>query len=111
MMTLLESYQYENKRKLTLLPLHANLGAEEQAKIFDSSFDRKIILSTNVAESSITIPDIEFVVDCGYVKCKVFDFATGVEKMIITSCGKNSCAQRAGRAGRVANGYCYRIFT
>lgn len=46
---MLESYMYENKRKLTILPLHANLSSEEQSKIFESSIDRKVILSTNVA--------------------------------------------------------------
>lgn len=64
-----------------------------------------------MAESSITIPDVDFVIDCGYVKCKVVDNTTGVERMIVLPCGKSSCQQRAGRAGRVANGYCYRIFT
>lgn len=59
----------------------------------------------------MTIPDVDIVVDCGYVKCKVFDHTIGVEKMIVMPCGKNSCQQRAGRAGRVDNGYCYRIFT
>lgn len=75
---MLDSYSIENKRRLKILPLHAKLGHEDQQKIFERSYDRKIILSTNVAESSITIPDIKYVVDCGYVKIKNYDWKAGI---------------------------------
>jgi ATP-dependent RNA helicase DDX35 len=95
-----------------VLMLHAGVTQEVQEKVFAQETDgRKIILATNVAESSITIPDVDFVVDTGYVKCKVYDQQTGIDKMVVIPCGKHSCEQRAGRAGRVSNGYCYRIFT
>lgn len=68
-------------------------------------------MSTNIAESSITIPDIKYVVDSGYVKVKAYDIEKGVEKMIVVPCGKSSAIQRAGRAGRVFDGECFRIYT
>lgn len=101
---MLDSYAVENKRKLKLLPLHAKLGVEDQNKIFQRTYERKIILSTNIAESSITIPDIKFVIDCGYVKVKSYDWEGGIDKMIVVPCGKSSANQRAGRAGRVSDG-------
>lgn len=58
--------------------LHAGVTLEKQAEVFEFSRDRKIILATNIAESSITIPDIKYVIDCGYVKVKAFDPNKGV---------------------------------
>lgn len=107
---MLDSYAVQNKRRLNLMPLHAKLGVEEQNKIFQKSYDRKIIIATNVAESSITIPDIKFVIDCGYVKVKTYDWEGGIDKMIVVPCGKSSSNQRAGRAGRVSDGECFRIY-
>jgi len=107
---MLDSYMLENKRKFKILPLHSKLAIEEQNAIFERTYERKVILSTNIAESSITIPDIKFVIDCGYVKVKIFDYEAGIDKMIVVPCGKSSSNQRAGRAGRVTDGECYRIF-
>jgi HrpA-like RNA helicase len=91
--------------------LHAGVTLEKQAEVFEFSRDRKIILATNIAESSITIPDIKYVIDCGYVKVKAFDPNKGVEKMIVVPCGRSAAIQRAGRAGRVFDGECFRIYT
>ena len=107
---MLDSYAVENKRRLKLLALHAKLGAEDQNKIFQRCYDRKIIISTNIAESSITIPDVKYVIDCGYVKIKSYDWEGAIDKMIVVPCGKSSANQRAGRAGRVFDGECYRIY-
>jgi HrpA-like RNA helicase len=104
MINMLDSYSVENKRRLKLLPLHAKLGIEEQNKIFERTYDRKIILSTNIAESSITIADIRYVVDSGYVKIKSYDWEGSIDKMVVVPCGKSSANQRAGRAGRVSDG-------
>lgn len=107
---MLESYMGENKRRLRLLALHSKLPPEQQALIFDPSYDRKVILSTNIAESSITIPDIKFVIDSGYVKVKLFDWEAAIDKMAVVPCGRTSANQRAGRAGRVQDGECFRIY-
>jgi len=107
---MLESYMLENKRKLKLLPLHSKLSAEQQTLIFEHCYERKIILATNIAESSITIPEVKFVIDCGYVKVKMFDWQAGIDKMAVVPCGKSSASQRAGRAGRVTDGECFRIY-
>ncbi len=93
------------------MPLHAGLKSEEQNQIFEQSWRRKIIISTNIAESSITIPDIMHVVDSGLVKTKVFDHFNDIEKLMVVPCGKSSAIQRAGRTGRVLDGNCYRIYT
>ena len=90
--------------------LHSKMRAEDQNLIFERTYDRKIILSTNIAESSITIPDVRYVIDSGYVKIKIFDWQAGIDKMVVVPCGKSSANQRAGRAGRVTDGECYRIY-
>lgn len=104
MQYMLDSYAHENRRSFRIMALHAGLSLSKQADIFEDSSRRKVILATNVAESSITIPDIKYVIDCGYVKIKVYDQQAGVEKMIVVPCGKSSAIQRAGRAGRVVDG-------
>jgi ATP-dependent RNA helicase DDX35 len=107
---MLDSYMVENKRRLKVLPLHSKMSPEDQNLIFERTYDRKVILATNIAESSLTIPDIRFVVDCGYVKVKMFDWEAGIDKMIVVPCGKSSANQRAGRAGRVNDGECFRAY-
>lgn len=69
---------------------------------------RLCVVSTNVAETSLTIPNIKYVVDSGKTKTKLYDKTTGVTKFEITWCSKASANQRAGRAGRIGPGYCYR---
>ena len=108
---MLDSYAYENRRKLKLIPLHASLPLSKQSEIFEHTNERKVILSTNIAESSITIPDIKYVIDCGYVKVKMYDMEKGIDKMDVVACGKTAAIQRAGRAGRIFDGECYRIYT
>lgn len=68
-------------------------------------------MATNIAESSITIPDIKYVIDCGYVKVKAYDPEKGIDKMIVVPCGRSAAIQRAGRAGRVFDGECFRMYT
>lgn len=71
---------------------------------------RKVILSTNVAEASVTIEGIKYVVDSGLVKLKSFDPVTGMDALVTTPCSLASLAQRAGRAGRTSPGKCFRLF-
>lgn len=94
-----------------LCPLHSTITAEEQLKVFELAppGERKIILSTNLAESSITVPDIKYVVDFCLTRVLVADEETNLTSLRLAWASKNSCIQRAGRAGRVADGRVYRM--
>ncbi|KAI0485461.1 P-loop containing nucleoside triphosphate hydrolase protein [Xylaria cf. heliscus] len=95
------------------LPLYAGLTTEQQMYVFDAPPEntRKVILSTNIAEASVTIDGIVYVIDSGYVKLRAFDPRTGIESLTATPISKASAAQRAGRAGRTKPGKCFRLFT
>ncbi|GAA6001099.1 hypothetical protein JCM10207_007412 [Rhodosporidiobolus poonsookiae] len=97
---------------LKALPLHSGLPTEAQISVFEPPppRTRKIIVSTNVAEASVTIDGIKYVVDSGLVKLRSFDPATGMDALVSTPCSLASLAQRAGRAGRTAPGKCFRLF-
>ncbi len=100
-------------REMIIAPIYSNLPSDLQARIFSATPKnaRKIVLATNIAETSITIDGIAFVVDPGFVKQKTFNARTGMESLIITPCSKASANQRAGRAGRVGPGKCFRLYT
>jgi pre-mRNA-splicing factor ATP-dependent RNA helicase DHX16 len=72
---------------------------------------RKVILATNIAETSLTIDGIVYVIDCGFAKQTSYNPKTGMESLIVTPISKASSNQRAGRAGRVAPGKCFRMYT
>lgn len=95
------------------LPLYAGLSSEEQMHVFDKAPEgrRKVVFSTNIAEASITIDGIVFVVDCGFVKLRAYNPRTGIETLTATPVSKASASQRAGRAGRTKPGKCFRMFT
>lgn len=96
-----------------LLPLHSALPLAEQRKVFDAPprGSRKVVVATNVAETSITIPDAEVVVDCGRAKSMFYDPQSGVTKLVENWCSRAEAGQRRGRAGRVTEGTCYRMYT
>lgn len=98
---------------MLMCPLYANLPQSDQAKVFNQTppLFRKVILSTNIAETSVTIPGVRYVVDCGKVKQRNYRNTTGVDQLVVTPISKNSATQRAGRAGREAPGKCFRIYT
>ncbi|KAI1269484.1 P-loop containing nucleoside triphosphate hydrolase protein [Xylariaceae sp. FL1019] len=98
---------------LSALPLYAGLSTEQQMYVFDAPPEntRKVILSTNIAEASVTIDGIVYVIDSGFVKLRAFDPRTGIESLTATAVSKASAAQRAGRAGRTKPGKCFRLFT
>ena len=102
-MSEIRSADPDNKQKLVLLPLHSRLPFENAQKIFDpvDRNQRKIILSTNMAESSLTIPDISFVIDFCLTKKLICDPTTNYSALNLVWADKNSCEQRKGRAGRV----------
>lgn len=100
-------------KPLIVAPIYANLPPKLQSKIFEPTpvNSRKVVLATNIAETSITIDGIKFVIDPGFVKENVFNPSTGMESLVVVPCSRASADQRAGRAGRVGPGKCYRLFT
>ena len=99
--------------RLALLPLHAGLSVEEQSQIFEPAprGTRKCIVATNIAEASVTIDGIRFVVDCGFVKMRLYNPITGMDALSVFPISKASATQRAGRAGRTSAGKCLRLYT
>ncbi|KUJ18350.1 P-loop containing nucleoside triphosphate hydrolase protein [Mollisia scopiformis] len=95
------------------LPLYAGLSTEQQMYVFEEAPEntRKVIFSTNIAEASITIDGILYVIDCGFVKLRAYNPLTGIETLTATPISKASATQRAGRAGRTKPGKCYRLYT
>lgn len=94
------------------LPLYAGLSTEQQMYVFEPAQDnsRKVIFSTNIAEASVTIDGITYVVDCGFVKERAYNPKSGIETLTAVPTSKASAAQRAGRAGRTRPGKCFRLY-
>lgn len=99
--------------KLKCLELYAMLPIEKQKLVFNQPNDnsRICVVSTNVAETSITIPNIKYVVDCGREKTRAYNLVTGVSKFVTIWTSKASAEQRTGRAGRIGPGLCYRLYS
>ncbi|KAJ8719500.1 hypothetical protein PYW08_011675 [Mythimna loreyi] len=111
---LAESQTFSPKTgKYVLVPLHSTLSSEEQALVFRKPRPgvRKIVLSTNIAETSVTIDDCVFVVDCGRMKEKRFDSNRNMESLDLVWVSRANAKQRCGRAGRVMPGVCVHLFT
>lgn len=100
-------------KELIILPIYANLPSDMQSKIFEPTPPgaRKVILATNIAETSLTIDGIKYVIDPGFCKQNSYNARTGMESLIVTPISKASSNQRAGRAGRVSAGKCFRLYT
>lgn len=99
------------KEEIEILPLHAEQSPEDQNKIFANSGLRKVIVATNIAETSVTIDGIIHVIDSGLIKQTQFIPRSGIEKLVLTEHAISGIDQRKGRAGRTAPGFCYRLFT
>ncbi|XP_064420527.1 probable ATP-dependent RNA helicase DHX35 [Latimeria chalumnae] len=101
------------KKHLRVLPMYAGLPYSEQMKVFErvSHNVRKVVVATNIAETSITINGIVFVIDCGFVKLRAYHPETAIESLVVVPVSQASAKQRAGRAGRNRSGKCYRVFT
>lgn len=97
-------------RHTEILPLYARLSATEQNRVFSSRSMRRIILATNVAETSLTIPGIVYVIDAGVARLSRYDSRTGITRLHIEPISRASADQRKGRAGRVREGICVRLY-
>ena len=97
-------------RNAEVLPLFARLSQAEQDRIFDGHTGRRIILATNVAETSLTVPGIRYVIDVGTARVKRYSLRSKVEQLLIEPISQAAANQRAGRCGRVANGICIRLY-
>ncbi len=94
-----------------VLPLYARLSLAEQNKVFQAQRSRKIVLSTNVAETSLTVPGIRYVIDTGFARISRYSLRTKVQRLPIEPISQASANQRQGRCGRVSNGICYRLYS
>ncbi|MBA4257502.1 MAG: ATP-dependent helicase, partial [Polaromonas sp.] len=97
-------------RHTEVLPLFARLSQAEQDRIFDSHTGRRIVLATNVAETSLTVPGIRYVIDTGTARVKRYSLRQKVEQLLVEPISQAAANQRAGRCGRVADGICIRLY-
>jgi ATP-dependent helicase HrpA len=93
-----------------ILPLFARLSQAEQDRVFETGGAPRIVLTTNVAETSLTVPGIRYVIDSGLARVKRYSYRNKVEQLQIEAISQAACNQRAGRCGRVSNGICIRLF-
>jgi ATP-dependent helicase HrpA len=100
-----------NLRNLEILPLYARLSAAEQHRVFTAHTGRRVVLATNVAETSLTVPGIRYVVDPGTARISRYSVRTKVQRLPIEPISQASARQRAGRCGRVADGICIRLYS
>jgi len=110
-----ETEIYLNKcldnRFVELLMLFSRLSAKDQNRIFQTSNKRRIILSTNVAETSLTVPGIKYVIDTGLARINHYSYRSKVERLPVEKISQSSANQRKGRCGRVSNGVCIRLYS
>ncbi len=97
-------------RSAEVLPLFARLSTAEQDRVFDTRGGRRIVLATNVAETSLTVPGIRYVIDAGTARVKRYSWRSKVEQLMVEPISQAAANQRAGRCGRVANGICIRLY-
>ena len=105
------SLRKQELRHTEILPLYARLTQNEQQKIFASHVGRRIVLSTNVAETSLTVPGIRYVIDTGLARISRYSIQSKVQRLPIEPISQASANQRAGRCGRVAKGICIRLYS
>ena len=94
-----------------ILPLYARLSPQEQEKVFRSHTGRRIVLATNVAETSLTVPGIRFVIDAGLARVKRYSYRNKVEQLRVENISQAAAKQRSGRCGRVSAGVCIRLYS
>ena len=101
--------QFSNQ--FEVMPLYARLPASEQRKIFSKSTKRRILLATNIAETSLTVPNIRYVIDFGEARISRFSLRSRIQRLPIEAISQASANQRAGRCGRIAPGVCFRLYS
>ena len=106
-----EALRKHHPPHVEILPLFARLSAQEQERVFKTSTARRIVLATNVAETSLTVPGIRYVVDAGLARVKRYSYRNKVEQLQIEPVAQSAANQRAGRCGRVAAGVCIRLYS
>ncbi|MFC7288009.1 ATP-dependent RNA helicase HrpA [Herminiimonas glaciei] len=105
-----EALRKHHPPHVEILPLFARLSVQEQERVFKISNARRIVLATNVAETSLTVPGIRYVVDAGLARVKRYSYRNKVEQLQIEPIAQSAANQRAGRCGRVAAGVCIRLY-
>ena len=100
----------ELRDRYDILPLYARLPVSEQQRIFASGGRRRIVLATNVAETSLTVPNIGFVIDPGFARLSRYSYRSKLQRLPIERISQASADQRKGRCGRIAPGVCYRLY-
>jgi len=105
-----EALRKHHPPHVEILPLFARLSAQEQERVFKTSNARRIILATNVAETSLTVPGIRYVIDAGTARVKRYSYRNKVEQLQVEPIAQSAANQRAGRCGRVAAGVCIRLY-
>ena len=106
-----EALQKQNLKHTEILPLFARLSAQEQNKIFHPSGLNRIVLATNVAETSLTVPGIKYVIDPGTARISRYSYRTKVQRLPIEPISQASANQRKGRCGRISEGICIRLYS
>ena len=99
-----------HNRGIEILPLFSRLSAAEQDKVFKTGSKRRVVLATNVAETSLTVPNIGYVIDCGLARMNRYSIRQKVEQLHIEKISRAAANQRAGRCGRVMSGVCIRLY-
>ncbi len=100
-----------HSRRVEILPLYARLSAAEQERVFSPGGTRRVVLATNVAETSLTVPGIRYVIDSGLARVNRYSFRNKVEMLQVEKISRASANQRAGRCGRVMDGVCVRLYS
>lgn len=102
-----------NEEELKILPMHGSLTSHDQLRVFFHvpRTTRKVIVATNIAETSVTIPGIVYVIDCGFIKLKWYMAEHQMDMLVVVPASQACCRQRAGRAGRLRSGKVFRLFT
>ncbi len=99
------------KHSIEILPLFSRLSHHEQSRIFSTDGTRRVVLATNVAETSLTVPGIRYVIDSGLARLNRYSYRNKVEQLLVEKISQASANQRTGRCGRVMNGTCFRLYS
>ena len=106
-----ETLRKHHPPQTEILPLYARLGGEEQNRVFSQARHRRIVLATNVAETSLTVPGIHYVIDTGTARISRYSYRSKIQRLPIEAVSQSSANQRKGRCGRISEGVCIRLYS